>query len=112
MAAPLKTSYKIPLSSLEVTVPGDSGNYSGERALDFSIISPVRSCTFRAATPAERDAWVAAMRKAVREHHDRRATFANAATMEKVQSNLEFRSSEKSLLDRRPTFLLVRLWKC
>ncbi len=77
---------QIPLSSLEVSVPEDGSNYSGDRRLDFSIISPVRSCTFRCSAPAERDAWVAAMRRAVREHHDRRATFANAASFEKVNN--------------------------
>ena len=76
-------------------MPEDGSNYSGDRRLDFSIISPVRSCTFRCSAPAERDAWVAAMRRAVREHHDRRATFANAASFEKVNNTAIYFVSEK-----------------
>lgn len=42
-----------------------------------SIISPVRSCTFRASGLSEKDAWVSALKQAVVDHHNRRATFTN-----------------------------------
>jgi FYVE/RhoGEF/PH domain-containing protein 5/6 len=71
----LRVTYRIPLASLEVVEPPTAAEY----ALDFSIISPVRSCTFRASTSAERTAWVAALKRTAAEARRRRATFATAA---------------------------------
>jgi len=51
---PLRVTYRIPLASLDVAEPAAAAEY----ALDFSIVSPVRSCTFRASSVAERAAWV------------------------------------------------------
>ncbi len=44
--------------------------------------SSKKSCIFRASTQAERDAWVAVLKRAVDDDHNRRATFASAVTYE------------------------------
>ena len=53
-----------------------SGN---EYPRDFTITSPVRSCILRAKTPAERTSWVESIKRAIRAHIERRATYAKAA---------------------------------
>jgi len=69
----LRVSYRLPLASLQVRVPPSSEEFYG---LEFIVTSPVRSCTLRAATVAERNEWLEALSSAVEEHASRRATFA------------------------------------
>ena len=71
----LKAAYKIPLSTLQVSLAANAGEFP----LDFDIKSPVRSCTFQAATNAERDTWFSAIEKAVEEHKLRKASYAQFA---------------------------------
>lgn len=76
--APLNLRYKIPLTTLSVAVAGNDGEFP----LDFNIVSTVRSCALRAASVAERDAWVAAINGATEGHRERKATFAHAASVD------------------------------
>ena len=85
----LRVTYRIPLTALQVRAPNAAGSMAtgdvgGEVAdehyqTEFSITSPVRSCTLRAASVAERNEWLEVLNSAVEEHVSRRATFYQAS---------------------------------
>ena len=87
----LRVSYRIPLTALQVRAPAAAAAAGGDVAsggaevadehyqTEFSITSPVRSCTLRAASVAERNEWLEVLNSAVEEHVSRRATFYQAS---------------------------------
>ena len=72
----LRVTYKIPLSALQVRV---STAAEAEYENEFNITSPVRSCTLRASSVAERNEWLDALNSAIEEHVNRKATFSAAS---------------------------------
>ena len=72
----LRVTYKIPLSALQVRV---STSAEAEYENEFNITSPVRSCTLRASSVAERNEWLDALNSAIEEHVNRKATFSAAS---------------------------------
>ncbi|XP_040566284.1 uncharacterized protein [Lepeophtheirus salmonis] len=64
----LRVSYSIPLNTLSVRV---LPHYETE----FSVSSPVRSCTLRASSVSERNEWIEALNHGIEEHRNRKATF-------------------------------------
>ena len=74
---PLRVTYRIPLTTLQVRVPPSFDDAHSE----FYITSPVRSCTLRCATVHERNEWLEALNSAIEDHVSRKATFnTNAAS--------------------------------
>ena len=71
----LRVTYKIPLSALQVRVTS-----TAEHENEFNITSPVRSCTLRASSVAERNEWLDALNSAIEEHINRKATFSSFST--------------------------------
>ena len=59
----LRTTYKIPLSKMQVKVPN-----ADQYPLEFNVISPVRSCKLKAKSEAERAQWVELLESAVKLH--------------------------------------------
>lgn len=73
----LREKYRIPLTTMTVSLPRNAVEYPK----DFILKSPVRSCTFRASSSGERDIWVDALHDAISTYKKRRATFATAANL-------------------------------
>jgi len=76
----LKVSYKIPLTSLDVKASYNIEEFQTE----FSITSPIRSCTLKAASVKERNEWLDALHTAIEDHQNRKRTFR-----EKYRSQIE-----------------------
>ena len=76
----LRVTYKIPLSALQVRVTSTAAGGVAEYENEFNITSPVRSCTLRASSVAERNEWLDALNSAIEEHINRKATFSSFST--------------------------------
>ena len=71
----LKVSYTIPLDSLLISLVATEET-------EFTISSPVRSCSLRARNLHERNAWLEALNSAVEEQRSRKASFSKAGEEE------------------------------
>ncbi len=85
----------------QVSAPAASEEYP----MDFNIISPVRSCTLRAQTVAEKEEWVRAIQEAVKAHLKRKETFSHAAYASAAAGNKSDSDSGERLGDRAPIWV-------